>query len=394
MSGSNFLLGVLLARVLSIEIFGQYALLWMVALFFLSLQQSLIVSPLYTLEAKRGDNNLHHISNAIAMQIFFAFLSMFLVILISIIFSLFQEKWNMGLLIIPFSLAVFSYLLQDFARRLLFFHGEYMVVIFINIIAYIGLLLTLFIVSSFVSLNLMIVFSIFAFTFLLSFLVAYLKMGYTHLKISNMESTFQEYWHFSKWLGLSNILQWLSGNLFIVIGGYVLGAWSVAIIRILQNTMGIFNVLFATIENYVPISAAKIYKKEGHKSLLSYIYKYSFIGIILFSLWTMLFMIITPERLIFLIYGNKYIQYSDLMYWYMAIYILMYFGMLIKFVLRTIESTKDIYRANIYMSVFSIIFAYPMIVYFELKGIVLGILLTQVIMFLFYLIVVKRKIVT
>lgn len=49
-SGSNFLLGILLARNLGIEEYGQFALLWLIVLFFSSLQLSFIVSPMLTWE--------------------------------------------------------------------------------------------------------------------------------------------------------------------------------------------------------------------------------------------------------------------------------------------------------------------------------------------------------
>lgn len=55
-------------------------------------------------------------------------------------------------------------------------------------------------------------------------------------------------------------LQWGTGNLFIIMAGTPLGPWAVGVIRIMQNTMGLFNVLFIFLENVLPINFANIFK--------------------------------------------------------------------------------------------------------------------------------------
>jgi O-antigen/teichoic acid export membrane protein len=52
-SGSNFVLGILLARYLGVAGYGQFALLWLIVLFFSSLQLAYIISPMLTLVQKK-----------------------------------------------------------------------------------------------------------------------------------------------------------------------------------------------------------------------------------------------------------------------------------------------------------------------------------------------------
>ena len=51
-SGVNFSIAIILSRIFGPELFGDYSLLWLVPLFLISIQQSIITSPLYSLGVK------------------------------------------------------------------------------------------------------------------------------------------------------------------------------------------------------------------------------------------------------------------------------------------------------------------------------------------------------
>ena len=57
-SGGNFVLALLLIRLLGLETYGLFAMLWLGVLFGLSLHQSFITKPLMTLAADRNDGQL------------------------------------------------------------------------------------------------------------------------------------------------------------------------------------------------------------------------------------------------------------------------------------------------------------------------------------------------
>ena len=55
----------------------------------------------------------------------------------------------------------------------------------------------------------------------------------------------------------------------------------------------------------------------------------------------------------------------------------MFLGLPLRSGLRAIEHTKTIFRAYLWMTVFSLLVAYPMVEYFSLSGVLLGILVIQ-----------------
>ncbi|KOR29273.1 hypothetical protein TI04_09020 [Achromatium sp. WMS2] len=51
-SGTNFLIGVFLVRLLGMEQYGMFILVWMIVQFFTSVQSALIVAPMLTIAPK------------------------------------------------------------------------------------------------------------------------------------------------------------------------------------------------------------------------------------------------------------------------------------------------------------------------------------------------------
>mgnify|MGYP003674218489 CR=1 FL=1 len=391
-SGSNFLLAIYLARMLSIDAFGIYALLWMIALFFLSVQQAALTTPMYSLEPKYLGESPERVSSLVIIQCQFSFISAAFVACLLFVLSVLQAKWSVGLLVIPFSFTVLLLLLQDFMRRVFCLKERYFVVIIMDVVAYLGLLGLLYFFSNHDQINLSDVFTFYSISFMLSVLFAFFKIGRVKYKKGEIGVIFREYWHFSKWLSLANILQWLASNLFVAVAGYILGVWVVGVIRVFQSAMGVFHVVFQALENFVPISASKIYQKSGLQALLKYIYKCGIWGIIFTILSSAIVIIVTPESLISYIYGSQYAVYGYLLYWYLFIYLLIYLGTLSRYILRTLEITKTIYKAYMYSVILSLLCVWPLVEYFKIKGVVIGVVLTQVVMLWVYLHSINNRI--
>ena len=71
-SGSSFLISILVLRFLGIESFGIFSILWLMLLFFNSIQQAYIISPLLTNAPKQHLENLNFFyGSALIQQIIF-----------------------------------------------------------------------------------------------------------------------------------------------------------------------------------------------------------------------------------------------------------------------------------------------------------------------------------
>ena len=73
----------------------------------------------------------------------------------------------------------------------------------------------------------------------------------------------------AKWLLPSSLIQWWSGNFFIMTAGMFLGSSVLGIFRLVQSIFGIFNLLLQAYENYLTPKAARLYDTDPQASVLT-----------------------------------------------------------------------------------------------------------------------------
>lgn len=379
-SGSNFLLGILLARFLGLDLFGQFSLIWLFVLFFSSIQVAFIISPMLTHGGKETQQLInHYLTNIFYFQIFFSIICIILLSLFLILFQNFSTA-NLKEYFYYIILLIISFLSQDFMRRYLMIKKSYFKLLSIDLISYIG---QLGVVSYLVytdSLTLKKTILSISIVFLLSYIFSlfFLEIKKTRKQYSIL--LFLRNWYFSKWLVYSSLLQWGSGNLFIIVASYLLGPWAVGVIRVMQNTMGIFNVIFIALENILPIKFAEIYKKTNYSNLLNYSKKFRLLIFISFFLFATLLYLFSKE-LIYFLYGNSYVEYSYLLIYFLSNTFVLYFLLINKILVRTLERNIIIFKTFIINIIFTLIIIYPLIKYLNITGVAIGIVLSNIVQF-------------
>jgi O-antigen/teichoic acid export membrane protein len=303
----------------------------------------------------------------------------------------FDDKWDMGDLKIYVMFTTLFFLFQDFLRRYFIIKAQYYKLIFIDSIAYLG---QISIISYFIYINnleLNTALLAIAISFLLSLVIGYMQVSRVATDKQYKKLIFLKNWKFSKWLVYSAVLQWGSGNFFILAGGAILGSWSVGVIRVMQNTMGVFHVLFIALENILPINFSKIYSKNGYKSMMNYFKLQMKYGSVIFSILAILVYKFAPNIIEF-IYGDEYTKYAYLLIGFVGIYLFIYITMLQRYILRTIEMTKIIFISYIVTTMFAFLSSYPLIEYFKIDGILIGMFMIQLIMVgIFYQYIMKSR---
>jgi O-antigen/teichoic acid export membrane protein len=390
-SATNFILGVLLARQLGGHQYGIFTLIWMPILFFSSIQLAFIISPMLTLGSKKSPAILpKYLSAMTKLQFCVSFLSIISLLIFFKISGLINIKWNIGYLGIYISIFCPIFLFQDFLRRYFILKTSFITLITIDCIAYIGTLILLIILLNNNMLSLKTTLLALIISFLISILVSLTQITKTKIKFLYFKLIFKKNWNFSKWLTYSAILQWGSGNFFILSGAQILGPWSSAIIKIMQNTMGVFHILFIGLDNILPQSFAKIYKKGGSSEVMIYFKKHATYGILLFS-GIALIVLFLSKFIISRLYGTMYLPYAYLLNWFILIYLLIYMTMLQRYILRTFEDTKIIFYSYIITSIFSILSANSIIHFFKINGIIFGLIVLQLINFSIFHIMIKNS---
>jgi O-antigen/teichoic acid export membrane protein len=388
-SGINFLLSILLARFLGVELFGIFSLTWMVIIFSSSVQQAFLTAPLFALTAKKK-NTACWFAQLLSIQTILSMFSFLLVFVVLEITCFFQPHWEYTGVNLTLSLLVAVYLFNDFNRRILFVQHVPEKVLAIDFFGY--ALQPLFIVGLYMfdTLNLVSV--------LASILSAHcISLGYIMLvirpkfQLKGIGSTTKKLWTYSRFLVATSLLQWSSANYIILFAASVLGPAAIGAIRVSQNLMGVLNVLFQAMENIIPARSAEALHQGGLAGLGNYMQRIT----LQLTLPVVLFLgsiAIFHRQIMTVVYGVEYLPYSFILLAFCGIYVFVFLGTLLRFVIRTLEYNQLIFISYALTTVFSLIAGKALASYYGLAGVMLGIAGTQLISFISFITLLKIKV--
>jgi O-antigen/teichoic acid export membrane protein len=376
-SAVNFMTGILLARALGLTEYGRFTLVWMAPLFLNSLQSAAIITPMMSLGPKqgRGQESLYY--GVVLVHEMVWTLSSFLLLLVGVWCSQFLwPQWQIQPLALPLAMAAAAYQLQDFVRRLFFVRGLPAIAFLNDSISYLGQLLLLGLL--FRHLDVSLALFIIACTSILAVLTSSYWLRSLSFVPGRYKSIAHHHWHFSKWLIGSALMQWTSGNYFIIAASSQLGPIAAGAMRAAQNIIAVTHILFQGLGNVVPAQSAKLLYKEGIRAFKSYITKVVVYGGGATALLCLVVGMFSCEWLD-LFYGTKFIAYDFVLRWWAASYFLIFFGVPLTAGLNALENTRPVFFAYCVMTVFSLGLAVPSVKHFGLHGALAGIFLCQMI---------------
>ncbi|MCZ6716399.1 MAG: polysaccharide biosynthesis C-terminal domain-containing protein [Gammaproteobacteria bacterium] len=378
-SGVNFLTGILLARYLGLEGFGQFTLAWMAVLFVNALQHATIIAPMMSIGPKQSAAELPAYYGAVIVQQVVFSLCGFVVLFAAVEATpLVFPDWGLGGLGLPLASAAVAFQCQDFLRRYLFARGRAAQAFVNDGVRYFGQLAVLtWLFLSFPdrreseSALWVIAGTAAAAAFCGVFLVERIAWAPGALR-----ATAARHWRFSRWLAGSAVMQWVTANLFLLAAGALLGTAAVGALRAAQTLMGPCNILFQGLENVVPARAAWHFQHGGKAALVGYMKK---IGLV-FGLVTAGIAVVVaaaPDFWLGLAYGGEYVGYGYLVRWYAVVYVVFFFAVPLRAGLRALEETRGIFIATVFGATVSVVGAYPLVSGFGAVGAVAGMAVVQ-----------------
>lgn len=377
-SGTNFVVGILLVRYLGIEQYGIFILIWMLVQFFSSIQSAVIVAPMLSLAPKIIKENLEeYYSATFVLQ----GLLVTIIVAVALAATIFNPqdgiKWLESKAVLPMLVCLVSVQLQDYMRRIFFSQGKPRLAFFIDLISYAGQipLVLIFVRQWPLYENVLI---ITAGCMLLGFCVGWQSMGISRVSVDAVRHVATRHWRSAKWLMGSAVLQWMSGNYFIIAAGTLLGPAVVGAIRAAQNILGLTHVVFQGLENVVPGEASQRYKEGDAVELRRYLTTVA-IYLVIFTGCVAAVAVLLAEPLLNLVYGHADNASVSAMFWYGPLYILVATALPLRVALRTLEQTRAIFIAYVIGSIFSLATAGFMITNFSLNGVMAGLLIVQAI---------------
>jgi len=380
------MLGLVLIRLLGLEQYGLFAMLWMGVLFALSLHQAFITKPLMTLAIGQNKAEQHNYFHGL-WNIQTLYGGAIVILLGGLTYIGLSTDWAPNWIVyVPIISAIaFFYLLQDFIKKTFFIKQEYPKPLIIDGLNYALIFSGLFYFHFLESTSLWNTLIVLGIGYLVSTLIFCKSLFFKNTNAGQLlySDLLKKHYHFSSWLLGTSILQWFSGNFFLIAAASTLGTTAVGAVRMGQNIVGLCHILFLAMENIVPAEAAQLFLQKDRQALVQYLLKIGLkIGAIVLT--TLSVMAIAAPNLIHWLYGASFVSYSYVVWGYCLLYIFVYIGYPIRYFFRTIHFTKPIFVAYCFGTLFSLAAAFPIVNTLGIVGLLLGLILCQLLTLIIY----------
>jgi O-antigen/teichoic acid export membrane protein len=383
-SGGNFLGSVLIAKFLGLNLYSTFATIQIGQMFLGSFHQAIIIAPLTSIVPGLKNNKKKFISAILFLHITFLSIVVILAFVSSVIGIGFIE-----IPLLPIVIYILLLLTYDVIRKLLYINNKNRTLVVLNSIAY--LLPLGLIVLNLKSISIINVLWYYNLSLIIAIAVGvYIKRELINFTLWNKDDL-HSIWNFTKWLFAKSIVQWFSGNYFIIVAGMVLGKNAIGAIRIVQNLFGLFNVILMVCENYLAVKSAKIISAYGIKSLQQFQQKILF-KLSLIVLFLLIIVAFFSSSILQGIYGEEYNKYYFLVIAFSILYFFIFINLSPTFLLRASLITKPIFISYVLSSIFGLLSAHYLIESFGVIGVAFGLIGSQIIIYIWNKLAVNRLI--
>lgn len=181
-----------------------------------------------------------------------------------------------------------------------------------------------------------------------------------------------------KWLSLFSIVQFLNGNMLILLASQMLGAYEVGVVRICQSILGVSNPLIQALENVVPRWLGLKVKKLGTALALK---QYHNIALILAGGFTAMFSMtaLFSNDILSLISVEGNANADTVLQSFSFAYLFTVINLLVLFELRFREFTASAFICALGSSAISILIAFPMLEAFGVAGVGFTLLINRIV---------------
>lgn len=354
-SGSSFLTGVLLARVLGVQSYGEFALLYASLLYANTVQTATVIAPMMSILPKLESSELRrsYIEGVIAFQLV---LSVGMAAFIGLIIAVLAWTELVGYstqTALAVTALVLAYQIQDWLRRYYYSRLESRAVFLNDLVSYGGQLVVLACLATFGQLNVNRAIWAIALTSASAFCLGWIVEKF-RLDFSAMRGVYRRHYGLGRDLLISGQIQWAGSQGLLMIAGTSLGVNSVGGIRAAQNILGPMNVINSMLMNVVPVHAAARYALDGRAGLTRYLLTSGAVicGIAFVFCASVSF---SSHTLVMWLYGAEYLKYASLVAWGAAYWFLSLISAQFAIFHRTAETSRHLILASIIFAVASVI---------------------------------------
>ncbi len=372
-SGTSFLLTLLLAQRLDIKNFGVYSSILLGAYLLVSIYSAVLIQP-FQVSLSKIKQTGQYISFLFSGFLLLLFVTILLIVALGNFFIQYVYQLSIGSLLCFFS----GFLLNDFLRKIFLGTGNIVIVLIMDAVYFLVVIYILF----FHDLNLSAALWILGIANLVSSLPGLNNIIKKYQKPLLWKVFAKSHVEQGKWLISVAVLQWCSGNFFVLVSGMYLGMEALGALRLVQSFFGIINVGLQTIENYFVPKISLIYN-ESAENAKAYITRLTMIGVVIFAL-VLLPCYMFSDQLIVIAGGQQYREYGYVVKMICILYLFIFLGYPIRISIRILILNKTFFVGYLLSFLSSIATFHFLLQFYGLHGAIAGLIINQVIMILYW----------
>ncbi len=387
-SAGNFATMILVARGLSPEAFGWFALAFSLLLFANNFQLGIVTQPHNVLGATRQGNDYARYTTATAVsQLLLGTLGALLAVAGWLIAR--AAGWSGAAMILPLAPLIFAWQFQEFVRRCLYTQGRMRAATTNDSVTYGTRVIVLGVLWWHGGLTVPSAMYAMAATAALGGAIGLWQIRDSLVARFDV-SALRENWEYGKWLvGTELVGYWLSTQLFIYLAAGMVGVAAVGILKAVDIAFGPARVLATALSNVLPIRFATTLKTEGNLGLDRQFRKALWLSVPMLGLYCVLITALAKPAL-WVLFGDKYIGQTSVLMLYAVFAFVSYLSMILGTALRAKRMTREVFINRVMASAIAIPLGWVLIYWLGIYGAVLGMIVTYLSLCVFYWSVYRR----
>lgn len=380
-SATNFVMMVLLARVLSPRDFGLYALAY-TALIFINGMQSAIVTQPHTMLGSplSGQEFARYTTNTMWSQVILSIATGLVMVLFGIIAT--QLEWGFGSLLYACAPATAAWQMQEFLRRVLYTRSNVAQVFINDLISYGGQFALVILLWKLGNLTIITAFAALTVTSVFGVLIGVWQIR-AHLcgfpAWEQFRTTTVSNWNFGKWLLGSNLATWTSGRIYPILAAGIISVAATGAMKAVQTILGPMNVLTFAMDPLFGPKSAQARATQGIAGLRVMVGRMQ-----LFMLCTVgtycLLVSIFAGPILERVYGSQYAGYAWLLVIMAINYSFTAFRQPLSIALAALGETNALFRVRLASTAANLTVGLAAVYVFGFPGIGVGILLNGLVL--------------
>ena len=379
LSGLNFLISIVLIKIVSKPEYGYYSIFFSIILLMGSFQNAVINAPLAVLLiTKKGDEKRKYVGSLFFGQNLFLFLLAFIGIfggLITWYFNLLES--NLAVIIVAISLAFIGVLLREFLRAYFFADETPKTVLIIDVL-YVVLFIILGYLAYIISqLNVAAVFFLMG---LSSFLVGifFIKSNKWNFSRSDIKSSYSENWKYGKWALFGVTVTHIQTYSYLYLLGIIVSTAAVADVSAARLLLMPLILVQEGWSKVILPHGSKLREEDRLPRLFKeqIIISIAFVIVVISLVLALIFF---KPFLLKIVLSDKYENSFDYIFYWGTIFLMGFISLNASFGLQVLKSFEVISKVNFVTMIVTLFFAYFLIYSNGIIGGLIALLIGQTI---------------